>query len=92
VTGLAGVRGMAPAVPQGRPARVGLAQQVRPGAVRSGARPAGNRGVFPEQKQSLSVTARRVAARGVFPYNTAPAPPAPAFGAGTYLRYPIPKT
>jgi acyl carrier protein len=36
---------------------------------------------FPEQKQSLSATARRLAPPGVFPYNTAPAPPASAMAA-----------
>jgi hypothetical protein len=36
---------------------------------------------FPEEKQSLSAAARRLAPPGVFPYNTAPAPPASAMAA-----------
>jgi acyl carrier protein len=40
------------------------------------------RGLIPQEKQPLSATALRLAGRGVFPYNTAPAPPAPAMAAG----------
>src|SRR6185437_3921687 len=44
--------------------------------------PARPLGTILQQKQSLSTTARRLAAPGVFPYNTAPAPPAPAWRHG----------
>jgi hypothetical protein len=38
----------------------------------------GSQGLIPQEKQSLSAIARRLAGPGVFPYNTAPAPPAQA--------------
>jgi len=38
--------------------------------------------LIPQEKQSLSAAARRLAGPGVFPYNTAPAPPAPAWRQG----------
>jgi hypothetical protein len=50
----------------------------RPGAsgALTGAFRAGAQGLILQEKQSLSALARRLAGQGVFPYNTAPAPPA----------------
>ena len=58
---------------------VGPAQQRGRGRGRSAA-PFRRRhpGLIPQEKQSLSAFARRLAGPGVFPYNTAPAPPAQA--------------
>jgi acyl carrier protein len=42
---------------------------------------AGAQGLIPLEKQSLSAIARRLAGPGVFPYNTAPAPPGPGLAA-----------
>jgi acyl carrier protein len=59
----------------------------RAGASRASARRPG----IPQEKQSLSARARRVAPPGVFPYNTAPALPALGLGGGrgTYFALSI---